>query len=61
MARMLRIKTITKYNFRRVQKELENFIEAAQGKVKPIVDGTAGKNALDLALQIHNKILEDIQ
>ena len=41
--------------------ELENFIEAAQGKVKPIVDGTAGKNALDLALQIHNKILEDIQ
>ena len=41
--------------------ELENFIEAAQGKVKPIVDGTAGKEALDLALQIHNKILEDIQ
>ena len=41
--------------------ELENFIEATQGKVKPIVDGTAGKNALELALQIHNKILEDIQ
>ena len=41
--------------------ELENFIEAAQGKVKPIVDGNAGKEALDLALQIHNKILEDIQ
>ena len=41
--------------------ELENFIEATQGKVKPIVDGAAGKEALDLALQIHNKILEDIQ
>ena len=41
--------------------ELENFIEAVQGKVKPIVDGAAGKEALDLALQIHNKILEDIQ
>ena len=41
--------------------ELENFIEATQGKVKPIVDGSAGKEALDLALQIHNKILEDIQ
>ena len=41
--------------------ELENFIEAAQGKAKPVVDGNAGKNALELALQIHNKILEDIQ
>ena len=41
--------------------ELENFIESIQGKATPIVDGTAGRNALDLAIQIHDKILEGLK
>ncbi|MEA1882720.1 MAG: Gfo/Idh/MocA family oxidoreductase [Candidatus Marinimicrobia bacterium] len=40
--------------------ELENFIESVQGKAQPIVDGLAGRNALDVAIQIHDKILEDL-
>ncbi len=40
--------------------ELQNFVDATQGKAKPIVDGVAGKNALDVAIQIHNKILEGL-
>jgi len=40
--------------------ELENFVESVQGKSKPIVDGLAGRNALDIAIQIHDKILEDL-
>ena len=40
--------------------ELQNFIDATQGKATPIVDGVAGKNALDVAIQIHNKILEGL-
>ncbi|MBN4080731.1 Gfo/Idh/MocA family oxidoreductase [Caldithrix abyssi] len=40
--------------------ELENFVESVQGKSKPIVDGLAGRNALDVAIQIHDKILEDL-
>ena len=40
--------------------ELQNFIDATQGKARPIVDGVAGKNALAVAIQIHNKILEGL-
>ena len=40
--------------------ELENFVKSVQGKSKPIVDGLAGRNALDVAIQIHDKILEDL-
>lgn len=40
--------------------ELQNFLETTQGRAKPIVDGKAGKNALDVAVQIHNKILDGI-
>tara|TARA_B100001750_G_scaffold239057_1_gene246560 strand:+ start:541 stop:1527 length:987 start_codon:yes stop_codon:yes gene_type:complete len=43
-----------------LQIELQNFIEAIQGKASPIVDGVAGKNALAVAIQIHNKILEGL-
>ena len=43
-----------------LQIELQNFIEAIQGKGSPIVDGVAGKNALAVAIQIHNKILEGL-
>ena len=40
--------------------ELENFVESVKGKEKPIVDGKAGRDALDVAMQIHDKILEDL-
>ena len=42
---MLRIKTITKYNFRRVQKELENFID----KTRP---GDFNQALMDLGNQV---------
>ena len=41
--------------------ELKNFIKSVQGEATPIVDGVAGRNALDVAIQIHDKILEDLQ
>ena len=41
--------------------ELKNFIKSIQGEASPIVDGVAGRNALDVAIQIHDKILEDLQ
>ena len=40
--------------------ELENFIKSIKGEEKPIVDGTAGRNALSVAIEIQNKILEDL-
>jgi len=40
---------------------LKNFIKSIQGEATPIVDGVAGRNALDVAIQIHDKILEDLQ
>ncbi len=43
-----------------MQLELANFIASIQGKEIPIVDGIAGREALDLAIQIHDMILEDI-
>lgn len=44
-----------------LQMELINFVESIQGQAKPIVDGVAGKEALRVALQIQNKILEGLK
>ena len=41
--------------------ELKNFIQSALGKEKPLVDGSAGKQALDVAIKIHDKILEGLK
>ncbi len=46
--------------FDALELELSNFIAAIQGQTAPIVDGLAGRNALDVAIQIHDIILEDI-
>ena len=40
--------------------ELTNFIESIQGKSTPIVDGKAGRDALEVATNIHKMIIEDI-
>ena len=40
--------------------ELENFTNSVRGMGSPIVDGHAGKNALELASNIHDLILEDL-
>ena len=40
--------------------ELQNFIDSVKGKATPIVSGQDGRDALDVAIQIHNKILEDL-
>ena len=40
--------------------ELINFIKAVQGKELPIVNGIAGRDALDIALQIQDIIMRDI-
>ncbi len=40
--------------------ELENFIESIQGKAKPIVDGKAGRDALEVATNIQRMIIEDM-
>ncbi len=44
-----------------LEMELRNFIESVQGISKPIVDGRAGKLALEVAMQIQNKILEGLK
>ena len=41
--------------------ELKNYIKAVLGKEKPTVDGFAAKQALDVAIKIHDKILEDLR
>ena len=41
--------------------ELKNFIQSVLGKEKPLVDGSAGKQALDVAIKIHDKILEGLK
>ncbi len=38
--------------------ELTNFVNSIKGVEKPIVDGRAGRNALELAIKIQDKILE---
>lgn len=40
--------------------ELGNFIESIQGKSRPIVDGKAGRDALEVATNIQKMIIEDI-
>ena len=40
--------------------ELQNFIDSVKGKATPIVSGRDGRDALNIAIQIHNKILEDL-
>ncbi len=40
--------------------ELSNFIESVQGNETPIVDGYAAREALNVAIKIHDIILEDI-
>jgi len=40
--------------------ELTNFVESVQGKAKPIVDGRAGRDALEVATNIQKIIIEDI-
>ena len=44
-----------------LQMELINFIEAIQEKSETIVDGVAGREALKVALQIQQKILEGLK
>ena len=41
--------------------ELKNYVNAVLGKEVPMVDGFAGKQALDVAIKIHDKILEDLR
>lgn len=43
-----------------LQMELANFIESIQGKAKPIVDGKAGRDALEVAINIQKMIIEDV-
>ena len=46
--------------FDALKAELENFTNCVRGMASPIVDGHAGKNALELASNIHDLILEDL-
>ena len=47
-------------SFDALKAELENFINSVKGSATPIVDGLAGKNALELAINIYDLILEDL-
>ena len=40
--------------------ELSNFVESISGSAKPIVDGKAGRDALEIAIQIQDMIIQDI-
>jgi predicted dehydrogenase len=40
--------------------ELTNFLDSIQGKSKPIVDGKAGRDALEVATNIQKMIIEDV-
>ena len=46
--------------FDALEMELTNFIQSINGNDKPIVNGQAGRNALDVAVKIHDMILDDI-
>lgn len=43
-----------------LQMELTNFIESIRGTAKPIVDGKAGRDALEVATNIQKLIIEDM-
>jgi len=47
-------------SFDALKAELENFINSVKGSATPIVDGQAGKKALELAINIYDLILEDL-
>jgi hypothetical protein len=40
--------------------ELSNFIDSIMGNTTPIVSGVDGREALKVAIQIHEMILEDL-
>ena len=40
--------------------ELDNFIKSVQGKETPIVTGKAGREALEVAMEIQRIIIQDI-
>ena len=40
--------------------ELDNFVNSILKKEKPIVDGIAARNALDVVIKINEMILEDL-
>ena len=40
--------------------ELDNFVNSILNKEKPIVDGIAARNALDVVIKINEMILEDL-
>jgi predicted dehydrogenase len=42
-----------------LQQELVNFVDSINGKSTPIVDGQAGRDALEVAIKIQNMIIED--
>lgn len=46
--------------FDALETELSNFIASIKGNESPIVEGQAGRDALDVATKIHDMILEDI-
>ena len=46
--------------FDALEMELSNFIASIMGDETPIVNGQAGREALDVAIKIHDMILEDI-
>ena len=46
--------------FDALEMELSNFIASVMGDETPIVNGQAGREALDVAIKIHDMILEDI-
>lgn len=46
--------------FDAMKMELINFVRSIRGEEKPIVDGKAGRDALDLAIKIHDMIIEDM-
>jgi predicted dehydrogenase len=41
--------------------EINNFIYSIQTRKNPIVDGPQGLNALEIALEIENKILQNVK
>ncbi len=47
-------------SFDAMEMELTNFVRSIRGQEKPIVDGQAGRDALDVAIKIHDMIIEDI-
>ena len=42
-----------------LRSELDNFVNSILKKEKPIVDGIAARNALDVVIKINEMILED--